>query len=324
MRTSPTSIPQLDPQDYTPASFHFDWNAESSLRNWVRDQYNKIRYPLLTRRYHPAIPQTVGLHQPNIVLGGGVGVPRSMLNQKITAFLAPRSICRVLIVGCGTAWNIGQWLRLKPTEVVGVDLYSFKRAWAEVQTVSQQHGIEGRFFQTSLTDLSLIPDGWADVAVSDNVLEHVIDLEAALLQIYRKLRNGGVFCADYGPLWYAPGGDHYSGRGGLHQVYNHLLLSPTMYMTYFRQHLQREEDPQAGARYVPLGLFSKLSSDQYLALYAHLNLKRRFLAVETCPLALRFKQVFANEWQLLLQRYPTVREEEFSIKAHYVIVQKEL
>lgn len=318
----PTS--RLDLQDYTPSTFEFDWNIEVSARKWLRDQYNRIRYPLLTARYRRLIPRTTRVYQPDLVLGGGVGLPLSMVRQKIAGLRRAQSpIRRLLILGCGTAWDVGQWMRLKPTEVIGVDLYSFQRAWTAIQKIGRQHGVAMQFVQTDLTDMAAIADGWADVIVSDAVFEHVKDLDTAFLTIRRKLRQGGLMYAGYGPLWYSPGGDHYSCRGGLAHVYNHLLLDPPAYRDFFQHHLQAEEDPQAGGRYVPLDLFSKLSSDQYLALYERCGFARRFFAVETCPLAAQFRHAHPTRWQSLLHRHPTVGEEEFHIKAHYIILQEE-
>lgn len=320
MTTNDASTPGLDPQDYTWDSFQFNWNGDVSWRNRIRDWYNKIRYPLLTVRYRWLIPQTNRLYKPDLVLGGGIGMPSSIL-RRIAHLLGGQPIRRLLIVGCGRAWDFGQWLSLKPAEVIGVDLYSFRRAWTEVQKVSRQHDIEARFLQADLKDLSVIPDDWADVIISAAVFEHVVDLETALLQIRRKVRKEGLIYAGYGPIWHCAEGDHYSSRGGLSRAYNHLLLDPPAYAAFFQQYLQTEEDPQGGARYVMLDLFSKLSSDQYLALYARLGLERRFLAIELSPLALTFKGRFESHWQTLLTRYPALREEEFLIKGHYIILQ---
>lgn len=312
----------LDLQDYTPSTFEFDWNIEVSAWNWLRDQCNLVRYPLLTARYRRLIPRTTRVYKPDLVVGGGVGLPLSIIRQKIAGLRRDQPpIRRLLILGCGTAWGVGQWMRLKPTEVIGVDLYSFRRAWTAIEKIGRQHGVAVKFEQTDLTDMTSIPDDWADVVVSDAVFEHVKDLDTALLTIRRKLRQGGLMYAGYGPLWHSPGGDHYSCRGGLPHVYNHLLLDPPAYRDFFQRHLQAEENPQAGGRYVPLDLFSKLSSDQYLALYTRLGFIQRFLAIETCPLAFQFRQSCQEQWQRLLRAYPTMREEEFAIKSHYVILQ---
>jgi len=82
-------------------------------------------------------------------------------------------------------------------------------------------------------------------------------------ETHRVLKPDGRVYATYGPLWYSPGGDHFSGRGGLRNAYNHLLLDPGQYEAYFEEHLEDSEDAQSGGRYVRLGLFSYLTTDGY-------------------------------------------------------------
>lgn len=310
----------LDPVDYTPASFRFDLSSGSSLRDRSRDVYNRLRYPLMSAGLRRSIPETVRLFKPDLVLGHGVGVPRSMTRTRISRLL-DRPVSRMLVIGCGTAWDLGQWVRLRPREVVCVDLHCFRRAWNAVGEVVRAHGIDVSFHQDDIGELKHVPDEWADVVIADAVFEHCVDLSAVLRGVVRKVRARGIIYGSYGPLWYSPGGDHFSTRAGLGASFNHLLLLPDEYAGFFQRHLEKVEDPQSGGRYVPLNLFSRLSSDQYLSLYERLGLARRFLAFELSPQTAAFRRDFAEKWRALLERYPTVRPEELSIKGHYVILQ---
>ncbi len=312
----------FDPIDYTPTSFQLDWDSAENGRNWLRDLYNRVRYPLLTAYLRRVIPETVMRYSPDWVLGSGVGIPRSITRHRISQLMAGKAISRLLVLGCGTAWDFGQWARLRPHEMLGVDLYSFRRAWSEVTTMARTHAIDVRFLQADMSDLSPIEEGWADVVITDAVFEHCVDLKAVLGQIRRTLRPGGLLYASYGPLWFSPAGDHYSTRGGLQSVFNHLLLEKGAYQAFFEKHLQSQEDPQNGGRYVLIDLFSKLSSDQYLELYEQLGWQRRSLVLELSPLTIQFKKIHQQQWQALLRQYPCVRAEEFVIKGHYVILQR--
>jgi len=65
----------------------------------------------------------------------------------------------------------------------------------------------------------------------------------------------------------APGGDHFGERGGLKDIFNHILLDQEDYLKYLQKHKRDIEDFQSGARYIELDLFSRLRTDQYLAIY---------------------------------------------------------
>jgi SAM-dependent methyltransferase len=51
-------------------------------------------------------------------------------------------------------------------------------------------------------------DGRFDVIMTNEVLEHVLDLPSCLESLYGRLRPGGTLYACWGPLWYSPTGGH--------------------------------------------------------------------------------------------------------------------
>jgi SAM-dependent methyltransferase len=51
-------------------------------------------------------------------------------------------------------------------------------------------------------------DGLFDVVMTNEVLEHIVDLPACLDAVRNRLRPGGTCYAGWGPLWYSPTGGH--------------------------------------------------------------------------------------------------------------------
>ena len=135
----------------------------------------------------------------------------------------------ILVQGTGSGWDVLTWARHRPKRIIATDLFAFD-AWGEVSRyAAAKWSVECEFHQAPLEDHRFLADGSIDACVSDNVFEHCRNLDAVLTETRRVLKPGGRLYAAYGPLWFSPGGDHYSGRGGLHTVYNHLLLPPFEY-----------------------------------------------------------------------------------------------
>lgn len=308
----------LSDPDYT-----FHMREEPSVRAWVRDRWNAVRYPWLTRRLKRYIPKTADRYQPNFILGEGVGIPRSWMARYLRRVSGWRSKCaRILAMGCGTGWNLGVWLSMRPRHLLAVDLYDFRDAWQLNSAAAKSRGVKLEFLQQDAASLNLIEDGWADLVVSDAFLEHCRDLEGVVREMARITRVGGLAYASYGPLWFAPGGDHFSLRAGLAAAFNHLLLNSEEYQAFFRRNLSASEDVQGGGRYVPLDLFSKRSSREYLDLFDQYGLRRAFLAVEVSPQTSLFRAQQPGAWRALREKWPDLEEEDFFIKGHYVVLRR--
>jgi len=98
-------------------------------------------------------------------------------------FEALRKTNRVLDVSCGPGVAL-RWLRDEHGwEVSGVDpdLHS-------VKTAAERYGLK---IQNGLLSEVDVPDGYFDLIIMDNSLEHTIDPLRTLLLAYRKLRPGG-------------------------------------------------------------------------------------------------------------------------------------
>jgi hypothetical protein len=123
------------------------------------------------------------------------------------------------------------------------------------------------------------------------------------------IKKGGSLYAGYGPLWFAPGGDHFSGRGGLENSFNHVLLGQQDYQKYFRKFLNSNEDFQSGGRYVELDLFSKLTTQEYLSIFTTNGFIVNSLILEISPTTLLFKKKFPTLFKKLQDKY--INNEKF-------------
>ena len=104
-------------------------------------------------------------------------------------------------------------------------------------------------------------------------------------------------------MWFAAGGDHFSGRGGLENAFNHVRLYPPEYEKYFREFLKSDEDFQSGGRYVELDLFSKLTTQEYIHCFETTGFFVNSLILEVSPVGLAFKKKFPTYFTSLSEKY---------------------
>jgi SAM-dependent methyltransferase len=229
----------------------------------------------------------------------------------------------LMVQGTGNGWDAVDWAgHARPARIIGVDVYSFD-SWPEVvQYTSSTLHVSMSFCQASLGALPMIFDASIDLCASDSVLEHVSNLDAVMRETWRVLRPGGVVYACYGPLWHCAGGDHFSGRGGLQNSFNHLLLSRSDYRRYVEDHLQSREDFQSGGRYIGLNLFSYLRTRDYLQAYRDIGFKIEELIIEISSVALRFKRYLPSRFALLSKVHPHCDGADFLIKTNLVRLRK--
>jgi SAM-dependent methyltransferase len=128
--------------------------------------------------------------------------------EEAAAFLLPalRPGMRVLDVGCGPG-SITRGLaeRVAPGEVVGVDL-----SRETLETARHDASVRGlrnlRFEEASVYELGH-PDGAFDVAYAHQVFQHLREREAALREMLRVVRPGGLVAVrdvDWGTVAYWP------------------------------------------------------------------------------------------------------------------------
>jgi ubiquinone/menaquinone biosynthesis C-methylase UbiE len=225
----------------------------------------------------------------------------------------------ILVQGAGTGWEVAAWATLKPKRIIAVDLFDFNESWQEIITyVHDLFQVPVEFHQAPLENLSFIPDGSIDLCVSSTVFEHCKNLPDVLKESRRILKPDGCLYAFYGQLWYSAGGDHFSGRGGLENAFNHVLLPPDEYLAYFQEFLGTTEDFQAGGRYVELDLFSKLTTDQYYECFVNSGLTVHDLMIEINPKAIAFKKKYPEKYQVLCARNQHVSEHDLMISGNFV------
>jgi SAM-dependent methyltransferase len=207
----------------------------------------------------------------------------------------------ILVQGTGSGWDVLMWARLRPKRIIATDLFAFD-SWDDVSRhVGAKWNVPCTFHQAPLESHGFLADGSVDVCVSDSVFEHCRDLEGVLAESHRVLRPAGRLYAGYGPLWFAPGGDHYSGReGALDTVYNHLVLPPSAFRAYVERHRQSTEDFQNGYRYIALDLFSRMTTADYLRAFRNQGFTVDALVLELSTPALRFRTMFPDRHAELL------------------------
>lgn len=229
----------------------------------------------------------------------------------------------ILVQGTGNGWDVVSWAKLKPKLIVAVDLFEFQE-WFEISEFCQKkYGVKVEFVSSPLEiDFGLKSDS-VDLVVSDAVYEHCTNLASVLTETRRVLKDNGRVYANYGPLWYCAGGDHFSGRDDLKSSYNHLLLDKPSYQVYVSENRSSNEDFQSGARYIELNLFSKLTTQGYLRVYEDMGFKVTDLWCEISLRALRFREVYPKVFLSLLENScRALTADDLLIKAHHLRMSK--
>ncbi len=228
----------------------------------------------------------------------------------------------ILVMGTGTGWDVASWAKFLPSRIVGIDLYEFS-SWPEVKAFCMaKYGVSVELRESSLTDMRFLEDESFDLVASDAVLEHVTDMPGLLREAYRILKPSGLFYAAYGPLWNCAGGDHFSGRGGVPNAYNHILMSPEQYARYLMTNSHEIEDFQCGLRYIELGLFSRLRTEEYLTAFNNAGFAVDALMFEISKEALQFRRSCPALMKELMEKYPLCDPDDFMVKANFVRLRK--
>ncbi len=140
----------------------------------------------------------------------------------------------VLDAGCGSGRYVLHALRRGAAEVVGVDLSPemLQRARAELAAAQQSPRAAApdagrvQLLQASVADLPLA-DGFADVTICALTVGHLDSLEAALAELRRVTRGGGlILCSDFHPLAHSRGGRREFARAGQRYAVRHTAFLP--------------------------------------------------------------------------------------------------
>jgi SAM-dependent methyltransferase len=229
----------------------------------------------------------------------------------------------VLVLGTGSGWDTLTWVSHRPHRIIAVEKYVFRKHWQTVSAYAQSLGfVTPEFLQADLGWLPFRSES-VDAVVSDAVFEHCQDMPSVAAEISRVLRRGGVAYATYCPMWYCYGGDHFSGRGGLEHGYNHICLSERDYDAYREAHETAQEDAQSGPRFRELGLYSKLTTREYLEIYKSAGLEVADLILEVSHEAVEFRQRWPDRFDSLLEAHSKLTSDDLLVKANFVILRKQ-
>jgi len=229
----------------------------------------------------------------------------------------------ILVQGTGTGWDVISWARLKPAKIVATDLFSFTESWNEISVYCHQRfGVEVCFYQAPLEDHSFLDNESFDLCASDAVYEHCTHLPQVILETYRVLKADGYVYATYGPLWFCASGNHLE-RGGLENVYNHLMLDEYAYKQYLNSNRYENEEFQSGYRYTELGLFSYLTTSEYLEIFKIAGFIVDDLIFEVSSKATKFSINYPEKFNEMVKKYSQRCErDDFFIKANFIRLKK--
>lgn len=186
----------------------------------------------------------------------------------------------ILVPGVGYGRNLFQLAAWKPKKIVCFDLFDYPEEWSFVsEKIRTEFSCDSEFYHG---DFTALPDSCKhsfDFIISEAVLEHVKDLPAFAKHSYQFLSQGGMFYASFGPLWNGPGGDHIC-WGDERRLYDHLLLSKEDYSNQLNERFETAdvESDSCEAKFMAQeGLFSYLTTDEYLAILTSAGFKKSLL-----------------------------------------------
>ena len=166
----------------------------AELRSQVRDKYRAVATdPDAAYHFHTGRPLAARLGYPVTVIDAlpdtavesfaGVGNPFALRS------LAPGE--RVVDVGSGAGFDslVAAGQVGAEGQVVGVDMT--EEMLTKSRQTAAQLGVDQVEFREGLAEALPLPDGWADVVISNGVINLCADKAAVFTEIRRVLRPGG-------------------------------------------------------------------------------------------------------------------------------------
>lgn len=304
--------------DHTPEEYSL---PITGIGEYIKRLFRRIIYPVYNALNHPFLAHRFATadFQPDLWLWGQRGNDYERHRRRVARFMPLHGI-DLLVAGCGTAKDIESWVKLEPNRIVGVDWFSYARAWELWQQRYAQTApsVQVCFKQANLAHMTDYPDASFDLVSSDAVFEHLQNLPEVLAEFHRILKPGGVLYATFGPLWYSYGGDHVSGYDAIASGFNHLVLGEDAYLHYLDGMGTHQHSEHDGRTWIEHDLFSRLTPRQYLSYLENAGFKRLFVSAIIDPLA---SKCLANNkiGELLLERFNLL---DLSVSGMTIIYQR--
>lgn len=279
------------PQDWALPACTPSERIKRVIRKLVYPSYIRLISPFLQRRF-----DSENRLNADQWFWGHRGLEYELLRVNLDRIAGIRGK-RVLIAGCGTGRDIPSWLAYQPKQVLGVDYFSYDRAWATLRG-RYSSVTPMTFVQGNLAELKQVLSASFDIIGSDAVFEHLKNLPEVLQEFRRILKDDGIIYATFGPLWNCWGGDHVSGYDDVRNGYNHLLLSPANYQSYLAAYGEFAHSEDDGRTWGKHDLFSYLRPSEYLSALKAAGFSKLHLGVVIEPRAIR-----------CLREYPDIRQD---------------
>lgn len=309
--------------------------VEFRTKEWLRHHeevsaglFKRLSYgvyrPLASFKYSRYLsPETIQRYEPHLCLGAR-GMPLESRRRWGSKYVRDIRDSLILVQGTGTGWDVISWAWLRPQKIIATDMFPFEDSWGEIARYCyDRYKVTVDFRVAAIEAVSFLDSNSIDLIASDAVYEHCQNLPKVMQESLRILKPGGCIYASYGPLYFCAGGDHFSGRGGLENCFNHLLLEPDAYRRYLEAYQTEIEDFQGGKRYIDLDLFSYLTTSQYLDIYHEAGFAVKELILEISPDALQFQKLFPEKFDFIVKKHQDrCIKDDLLIKAHLIILQK--
>lgn len=218
--------------------------------------------------------------------------------------LSPLRNSAVLVPGIGYGRNLFQLARWRPKIIVAFDLYKYQNEWAFLKKeIKEKFGVEVLFLKGGFEALDKNLANSFDFIITDAVLEHISDLPSFAANAKKFLKNGGVFYASFGPLWYGPEGDHVS--WGKENLFDHLLLSEESYGKQFQEKFEESKiitDSCESAFMIKERLFSFLAVDEYIQILEEAGFRKAIAYAKIPSKVLKLKKEKPDLFRLLDKR----------------------